>query len=190
MPSPRQVSGFPSSEQIKNNATTVSTLVGGDNKELVAYIITLAKSEDDPPIVFGWDMRGLEEFWNKAVAYGASAAPVTNPPNEINNGIHLAGPATGANIRDLQIWILNFFRAQLHPNAPSVFGGTAGLACSLNQFGLVIGRLSLFKDEPWVAAVLAHGGALANPLGTLWHPRPRVTSGICDQITGAAPLWE
>lgn len=188
MPSPQQVSNFPA---FKTNNVKVSTLVGDDN-ELVDHIIKLARSEDDPPIVFGWDMRGLEEFWHNAVAYGATAAAVA-PPNQINGGVQLVGPATGAGIRDLQVGIFNFLRAQLDPtmiNVPAVFGETAGIACSINQFANVNVQLALLQHNPWVAAVLVHGGALAHPLGTIWHPRPRVASGICDQIIGLAPLWQ
>lgn len=169
----------------------VSTLVG-DDKELIDHIIKLARSEDDPPIVFGWDMRGLEEFWDKAVAYGATAAPVA-PPDQINAGVQLVGPATGAGIRDLQVGILTFLRAQLDPtmlHTPTVFGETSGLACTINQFANVNIQLALLQFSPWVAAVLAHGGALTHPLGSVWHPRPRVASGICNQIIGLAPLWQ
>jgi hypothetical protein len=76
----KENAGVQSNTHKTSDEVYVSTLVG-DNK-IVDQVIELAKSEDDPPIIFGWDDQGLHEFWDKAVAYGALGA--IPPPNQIN----------------------------------------------------------------------------------------------------------
>ena len=93
----------------------------------------------------------------------------------------------GQDIQNLKTWILNFVRLQTNP-PPAVFGVTAGLACSQNQFGLMCIRLALMKDHPWFAAVIGHGAPLTEPLASLWLPRARVANGQCDPIPAGTIL--
>jgi hypothetical protein len=91
-------------------------------------------------------------------------------------------------MRNLKIAIQQFIRAQVNPS-PSIVGGTASLACTQNQALQITLHLGLMVHVPWFAAVLGHGPALTSPLGSLWHPRPRVASGLCDQIHFPTILW-
>merc|ERR1712032_696446 len=110
------------------------------------------------------------------------------PPPLINGGVQLAGAFSGANCRNLKIWILNFIRSQI-PVPPDVIGETAGLACSQNQLARVVVSVVSMVHEPWFTAVLAQGPPLPYPVGSIWHPRPRSSTGLCDQIPVPGDLW-
>lgn len=70
----------------------------------------LAKDEDDPPMIFGWNDLGLEEFWNKAVAYGQGNGAIL-PPAEFNTGNHVDGILTSALRRSIKSWFLGVVMA-------------------------------------------------------------------------------
>ena len=164
------------------NKVYLRTLI--DDEKVVEHVLCLTKNEDDPPIVFGWNDAGLKEFWGKAAAYGATRGALL-PPNSIHGGVaipaHDGMAAVGQDLDNLKIGIINFVRLQENP-PPAVFGVTAGLACSQQQFGLMIARLAQMIHHPWFAAVVGHGAPLKQPLASIWLPRARVASGQCDQI--------
>jgi hypothetical protein len=168
--------------------TYVSTFVKDPTVE--KEIIRLGRCYDDPPIVFGWNDVGLEEFHNKAVAYALQPGAVLPPP-QINGGVNLveARRNCATSIQQLKVWILEYLRAQQSNNPPVIVGETACLACSQNQFGHAIAHVATLLHEPWFVAVLALGQPLAQPLGSLWHPRPRVVSGLLDQLHIPGVLW-
>ena len=166
----------------------LSTLI--DDEKVVEHVLMLAKNEDDPPLVFGWNDAGLQEFWGKAAAYGATMGALL-PPNSINGGVaipaHGAMATVGQDLDNLKIWILDFVRLQENP-PPAVFGVTAGLACSQQQFFLMGVRLAQMIHHPWFAAVIGHGAQITQPLVSIWLPRPRVASGLCDPIPVGSAL--
>jgi hypothetical protein len=165
---------------------TVSHLVG--DKAVVGQIIELAKNEDDPPLIIGWNDTGLEEFWIKASRYGALPEAIL-PPNMINGGNHLVGPSTGTGLRDLKVWILRFLQAQINP-PPAIVGETACLACTQNQFAHVAMYLVSMSSHPWFVGVLGHGAMSQQPLGSVWHPRADSSiGGECEQIHCPTVLW-
>jgi hypothetical protein len=158
--------------------------------------------EDEPTetcasIVFGWNDVGLEEFHNKAVAYALQPeAVLLPPPPQINGGVNLVGAGNCASIQQLKVWILEYLRAaqqQISTNnnpPPVIVGETACLACSQNQAMHVAVHVTELQYKPWFAAVLAHDGQpLAQPLGSLWHPRPRDISGMLDPLHVPGVLW-
>ena len=178
--SPSDAKKFPSSTG--DNKVYLSTLI--DDEKVVRHVLSLAKNEDDPPLVFGWNDAGLQEFCGKAAAYGATLGALL-PPNSINGGVAIPAhgwmTAVGQDLDNLKIWILDFLRLQTDP-PPAVFGVTAGLACSQNQFAVLCVRLAQMTDHPWFAAVIGHGAPITQPLVSIWLPRARVASGQCDQI--------
>jgi len=134
-------------------------------KETQDKIIELRKSEDDPPIVFGWLDANLQAFRDKAVAYGATLNAIP-PPAAVNGGAHLVGVSSRSDLDDLKEWILDHVRKQVVP-APSMVGAAASLACTQSQFGQVPAVLALLKHDPWFSTVLAHGNQLPGPLSTV-----------------------
>lgn len=169
----------------KRNETTVLLRSFVSDEELQQTIIELGKSEDDPPIVFGWNGANLEALWNKAVAYGGTLNAI-HPP--INGGQHLVGNSTAATLDQLKIWLLEYVRDQVNP-PPPIIGHTVGLACTQAQFGQIQARLVLLFFNPWFQAVLSHGAPLPGPLSTLWFPRPRSTRGELTEIPNRTPLF-
>ena len=101
MSSLTQVSGCPGIIQV-----SVSTFI--DDQKVVDKIIKLARNGDDPPIVFGWDNRGLEEFWGKAAGYAATVGPAA-PPMQINGGSILRGLSTGQTFETSRFGFWNIF---------------------------------------------------------------------------------
>ena len=147
----------------------------------------MASTEDDPPILFDWDEESLTLFWNNAVAYAAGGGVVPIP---INGGVNL--PAA-VDINLLRNEILTFV-SQGAGNAvplpgPTIIGNTMGLACTLKQYTACIGLLSRLELHPWFAAVL-NVNPIPNPrLASIWFPRPRNSSGICDRAPIFSPPW-
>jgi hypothetical protein len=174
----------------KKEPLTVFDLTNGDNS-LADTIIRLARTEDDPPILFGWNTPALEFFWGKAVAFQGvlpppAAAPIFIP---INGGNVLPGLV---DVDFLKSELLRYVCAQLGVLAvgvPSVLGDTVGLGCTQLQALTATSFLRGMKDSPWFQAVLAHGAPLPAPLATVHTPRPRNTRGLLDQIPTAGLLW-
>jgi hypothetical protein len=129
----------------------------------------------------------LEQFLTKAVAYGAEGG-VHLPPAQIFGGIHPVGPPTSESIRQLQRGLLLFLSFQSH-NPLVIGGGTVGLACSQNQYGVVCAQLGAMDWHPWFQSVLATGNPLTEPLAAVFAPRPRNAVGVCDQVTIGRVLW-
>jgi hypothetical protein len=182
MPSPSSIRDFPH----QDGTMTVSGLVGDDKEELTAHIIQLAKNEDDPPIIFGWNDAGLEAFWNKATLYGATQEAI-NPPIQINRGNHVVGQCNGTNLQQLKVDIINYLRSKVNP-PPTIVGGTACLACTQNQMCHVCIELMGMNYNPWIVAVLGHGPPLTQTLASIWHPRPNNRKGECLRLT-IPTLW-
>ena len=112
MGSPSQVQDADSIQSANKKDITISDFTGGDD-DLTNYILCLAKSEDDPPLLFDWDVDALAQFWHNAVAYGG---PVAIP---INGGVNLAG---AVNINLLRSEILSFVREGAgNPVAPNTY---------------------------------------------------------------------
>ena len=153
-------------------------------------IIRLGRNEDDPPIVFGWNDDGLEEFHNKAVAYALQSGAVL-PPTQVNGGVNLVGAGNCASIQQLKVWILEYLRAQQQNKnpPPAIIGETVGLECSLIQAMHVAVHVTEMQYQPWFAAVLAHGQPSTEPLASLWQTRPCDTNGMMDQIHVPGVLW-
>jgi hypothetical protein len=189
MPSPKTVKEFPKGEH-KLESILLSKLSNGD-KEWEEKVIALSDSPDDPPLLPGWNLQPCEEFFNKAVAYGAGGGAVL-PPAQIFGGAHPVGSVTVAGIQELQLDILAYLvatnqGASLIDGGPN--SGPVGLACTGRQFGIACGQLRGLEYDPWFCAVLNHGAPLTGRLATIYMPRPRVASGLCDNIPFNCTLW-
>ncbi len=168
---------------------TFFKLVKG-NEELEKAVMGHSKSEDDPPLLFGWKPTVLREFWNKAVTYGAGGG-VELPPRQISGGVHPVGQATFESIEQLQHEILSFVSSQ-SLNPPLIggeTGGAVGLACTGLQFIMAGGELNAMEHLPWFQAVLATGVPLTGCLAKVYMPRPKVQLGVCDLIPFTTRLW-
>jgi hypothetical protein len=88
-------------QDITTGQMTIGHLTQGDYV-MTRRIVDLAKSEDDPPILFDWDADSLTQLWNNAVAYAAGGGVVAIP---INGGVNL--PAA-VDINLLRTEILTF----------------------------------------------------------------------------------
>jgi hypothetical protein len=171
-----------SKQDITTGQMTIGHLTQGDDV-MTKRIVDLAKSEDDPLILFDWDADSLTQFWNNAVAYAAGGGVVAIP---INGGVNL--PAA-VDINLLRTEILTFVAGNpVHLPGPTIIGNTMGLACSLKQFGICMGLLTGLELHPWFAAVL-NVNPIPAPLASIWCTRPRNSSGICDQIAVLSTLW-
>jgi hypothetical protein len=129
------------------------------------------QDKDDPPIVFDWIDKGLAEFWQKAVAYGATVGAV-DPPDEINGGAHLQGAVTPASMIRLKGWILSFV---YHRNDIHWIGGPRnrlGFHCHPTQFADAILFLrTMAATDPWFYGVLWQPGQpQPRPIATLMQP--------------------
>jgi len=176
----------------KQDITTGQMMIGhltqGDDV-MTKRIVDLAKSKDDPLILFDWDADSLTQLWKTAVAYAAGGGVIAIP---INGGVNL--PAA-VDINLLRTEILTFVQQgagnPVPPPGPTIIGNTMGLACSLNQCGICYGLLGRLELHPWFAAVL-NVNPLPAPLASIWCPRrPSRNSslGICDQILIFCTLW-
>ena len=152
-------------------------------------IIANSMDPDDPPILPGWNLGTCEEFYTKAVLYGEGGGVVL-PPAPIFNGVHPVGAATTQAVQQMQLDILTYLAVR-NPGARVIGGtnGSVGLACSMSQFAIAFSQLSRLELEPWFRAVLDHGIALSGPLATMYIPRPKLLSGLCDPIPLACKLW-
>lgn len=156
-----------------------------DDTELQERIMALARSEDDPPLLFAWNVLALEAFWMQAVSYATLPNAVPIPINGGNLGVAF-------DVAFLQTKLLEFvILEQLPANPlPTVIGRTLGLACSVLQSmetASVLGRLEL---HDWFAAVLQHGPLLPGRLATIWTPRPHHNpSGLCVQVLIRGAMW-
>lgn len=158
-----------------------------DDTALIDEIKNLANTEEDPPLVFDWNTQSLEMFWNKAVAYQATAGAIPIP---INGGVNL--PAA-ADVDLLKRMLLDYIRV-LHPgevaNGPQRLGNTVGLGCTQVQALNSVSFLSHLEiDTPWFQAVMGHGAPMVASLATVHTPRPRNAKGLLDEIIIGGVLW-
>lgn len=188
MPSPSHVKDAPEAQ--KSPKSLVIGDLTRDDSELTRHVFALARSYDDPPVLFDWDHEALTRFWNSAVAYAATAAsPIVIP---INGGVALP-PVV--DVEHLKREILSFVRVgagnPVQPPYPEIIGTTLGLACTSTQCQVCAGILAGLELHPWFAAVLAHPAAHGvGQLASIWTPRPRVATGICNQVPLFCELWE
>ena len=113
------------------------------------------------------------------------------PPAPLFGGVHPVGPVTAAGIQQMQLQILTYL-ASTNPGSHVIGGGAngaVGLACSACQFGIACGQLGRLELHPWFHAVLNHGAPLTGTLASIYMPRPRVASGLCDPIPFNSMLW-
>ena len=175
-----------SRHEIETGPMTIGHLTQG-NDVLTKDIIKMASTEDDPPILFDWDAESLTLFWNNAVDYAAGGGGVAIP---INGGANLP---VAVDINLLRAEILTFVQQgagnPVPPPGPTIIGNAMGLACSQNQCIICAGFLSRLELHPWFAAVL-NVNPITTPLASIWCPRPRNSSGICDQTFLFCVLWE
>lgn len=168
----------------KKELLTAFDLTNGDNS-LAEAIIKLAATEEDPPLVFGWNTPALESFWANAVFY--QGAPTPAIPIPINGGVNLLPVA---DVDRLKSELLNYVcTQQAVGNRPSVLGNTVGLGCTQAQAINMGAFLRGLELSPWFQAVLAHGVALPTPLAAVYTPRPKNTRGLLDQLTIGGVLW-
>jgi hypothetical protein len=164
---------------------TIGHLTQGDDV-MTKHIVDLAKSEDDPPILFDWDADSLTQFWSNAVAYAAGGGVVAIP---INGGVNLP---VAVDINLLRTEILTFVQQgagnPVPLPGPTIIGNTMGLSCSLAQCCMCMALLRGLEFHPWFAAVL-NVNPIPAPLASIWCPRPRNSSGICDQTLLFCTLW-
>ena len=190
MPSPTDVKSFPgiSFRYTVNQPVLLSALANGD-KVWEQQVIAKSMDPDDPPILPGWNLRACEEFYNKAVSYGEQGGLV-RPPAPILNGDHPVGAATTAALQQMQFDILRYVTT-MNPGSSVIGGpnGPVGLACTMFQFGVACSRFTSLEHQEWFRAVLAHGEALSRPLGILYMPRAKVSSGLCDPLSMHCELW-
>ena len=163
---------------------TIEHLTQGDDV-MTKRIVDLAKSEDDPLILFDWDDASLTQFWNNAVAYAAGGGAVAIP---INGGVNIP-VAVDTNL--LRNGILTFIQQgagkPIPPPFPTIIGNAMGLACTLNQSMMCSALLGGLEYHPWFAAVL-NVNPISTPLASIWLPRPD-SSGVCDQTPLFSTLW-
>ena len=157
-----------------------------DDDIMTKHIVNLAKSEDHPPILFDWDADSLTQFWNNAVAYAAGGGAVAIP---INGGVNIP---VAVDLNLLRTEILTFVQQgagnPVPLPGPTIIGNAMGLACNLNQYGICLCLLRGLELHPWFAAVL-NVNPIQAPLASIWTPRPRNSSGICDQTLLFCTLW-
>jgi hypothetical protein len=169
----------------KKSRMTIGHLTQGD-EVMTKRIVDLAKSEDDPPILFDWDADSLTQFWNNAVAYAAGGGVVAIP---INCGVNLP---VAVDINLLRAEILTFVQQgagnPVPLPRPTMIGNTMGLACSQAQCCTCMALLRGLELHPWFTAVL-NVNPIPAPLASIWIPRTRNSSGICDQIFHFCALW-
>lgn len=153
--------------------------------ELQELIMTLAASEEDPPLLFAWNYPALLVFWAKAVAYATIPSAVPIP---INGGVSLA---VAPDIALLQTKRLEFVSVELLLDSPpTLIAGTIGLACTQQQSLMAAGFLCRLELKDWFAAVLQHGHPLPGPLASIWTPRAtRHPSGVCEPLLFSCTLW-
>ena len=190
MPSPIEVKSFPEKEnETKRDTILLSELSKGDTA-WEDRVFACSQSPDDPPVLPGWNLLPCHEFFDKAVAYGIAGGPAV-PPAQIFAGAHPVGPSSPAGVQQMQLDIMNYL-VSTNPGA-SVIGGGAngavGLACTARQFGIACGQLGRLELQPWFLAVLSYGAPLTGKLASIYMPRSRVASGICDTIPFNCTLW-
>ena len=176
-----------SKQGITTGRITIGHLTQARRHVMTKQIVELAKSEDNPPILFDWDADSLTLFWNNAMAYYAAGCGAVAIP--INGGVNLP---VAVDINLLQTEILTFVQQgagnPVPPPGPTIIGNTMGLACTLHQCTICVGLLRGLELHPWFAVVL-NVNPIPAPLASIWTPRPRNSSGICDQTLLFCMLW-
>jgi hypothetical protein len=150
---------------------------------LIEKIQEAAKDPDDPPLIFDWNEDAVQVFIDKISHLSPNAAAVAPFPLQV--------PPTHNTLKqDLIAYI-----QELVPGCQPLCGPkcTAGLACTILQYGNACAVLRGLELHPWFAAVLAAGPApLTHPLAKILVPKPEEdeeTTGDCDILSIHCALW-
>jgi hypothetical protein len=141
----------------------------------ITKVKDLAKSEDDPPLIFGWE--NVDAFVH---SLNLEAPANLVPPFQL--------PAPPINPGDFKLALLNSLRDQNDRRTIPV--GTSVIPCSQSQFGRTVGKAASLRFNPWFQAIAARRGT--TPIAKIYVPRPRsntVDEAIDPEMPPAAPLW-
>ena len=126
----------------------------------------------------------MRQFLTKAIAHGVA------PPAAINNGAIFAAPVTDQMIDAFKEHLLGYLCAMQAANPPVRLAATLGVSCNTNQSCRLCADMGTMQFvDPWFVGVLAQPPALATPLATVHHPRPRSITGEVQDITFHGPMW-
>jgi hypothetical protein len=140
----------------------------------ISEVRKLAKSEDDPPLIFGWE--NVDAFVNSL----NQEAPADLPPFDL--------PAPPINTEQFKLALLNNIRDRNDKRTVPV--GTSVIPCTQGQVGRVVGNAASLRFEPWFQAIAARPGT--TPIARIYVPRPRsstVDEAIAPRPPPAAQLW-
>ena len=140
----------------------------------ITEVKKLAKSEDDPPLIFGWE--NVETFVNSL----NQQPPVDLPPFNL--------PALPISTRQFKLTLLNFIRDRNDQRTTPV--GTSVIPCTQSQCCRAASAAGTLRYNPWFQAIAARPGT--TPLARIYVPRPRsntVDEAIEPWPHPAAQLW-
>jgi hypothetical protein len=135
----------------------------------------LAKSEDDPPLIFGWD--NVDAFVDSLNQEAPSELPppFDLPPLPINSG-------------QFKLALLNSIRDRTDFRTVPV--GTTVIPCTQKQVCVTGTDAACLRFDPWFQAIAARPGT--TPIAKIYIPRPRsntVDEAVAPWRLPAAPLW-
>ena len=145
----------------------------GDSMHILE-VRKLAKSEDDPPLIFGWE--NVDAFVNSL----NQEAPADLPPFNL--------PAPPINTEQFKLALLNNIRDRNDKRTVPV--GTSVIPCTQGQVGRAVGNAASLRFEPWFQAIAARPGT--TPIARIYVLRPRsntVDEAIEPRPPPAAQLW-
>jgi hypothetical protein len=135
----------------------------------------LAKSDDDPPLIFGWENVDAFVSSLNQEAPANFPAPFLLPDLPINSG-------------QFKLALLTNLRDQNDPRSRPV--GTSVIPCTQSQCSRAVGKAADLRFNPWFQAIAARPGT--TPIAKIYIPRPRsntVDEAIDPSLPPAASLW-
>lgn len=157
-----------------NEANIALILHRNGDRIHIAEVEKLAKSEDDPPLIFGWE--NVDAFVNSL----NQEPPVDAPPFVL--------PALPISTEQFKLTLLNEVRDRNDQSTTPV--GTSVIPCTQSQYGRAVGVASALRFEPWFQTIAARPGT--TPIARIYVPRPRsntVDEAIDPRLPPAAQLW-
>jgi hypothetical protein len=148
----------------------------GDSINNIMKVMELAKSKDDPPIIFGWENVGAFVDSLNQEAPANLTSPLQLPTL----------PVTSSQFKSA---LLDCIRDTSCKSTTPV--GTSVIPCTQCQLGRFAGRASSLRFDPWFQAIAARPGT--TPIAKIYvHTRPcsNTVEELLDPcLPPGAPLW-
>jgi hypothetical protein len=148
-------------------------------QNLQKKILKLARREDDPPVIFGW--QNVEAFVRAIQTARAQAAA----PGGVPLPADPLGLPAAFTVQDFKEALLD------HATVPGAAGrlDTTCLPCSSGQSLQVAFTISGLDFDPWIRRIVAVGMPNILPIAFVYVPRPRTHTLERATVPTPGSLW-